>query len=168
MSRGLSKELPHMPEGCRQTAWLLQGPKWGTRLAEQLRPVLTTPAYEDGRRAPGTLALSTDTLAPDLLWDPQFLQTSSSFAAWGQDSRGRPGWHCHTEQGGQEFCFPLSFQYIPMPVLYGVFLYMGVASLNGIQVRLFLPQAGEMESALQVCFRVTKTPRAPFPSSMEE
>lgn len=27
------------------------------------------------------------------------------------------------------------FQYIPMPVLYGVFLYMGVASLSGIQVR---------------------------------
>ncbi|XP_040079796.1 electrogenic sodium bicarbonate cotransporter 4 isoform X1 [Oryx dammah] len=26
-------------------------------------------------------------------------------------------------------------QYIPLPVLYGVFLYMGVASLNGIQVR---------------------------------
>ena len=25
-------------------------------------------------------------------------------------------------------------QYIPMPVLYGVFLYMGVASLSGIQV----------------------------------
>lgn len=27
-------------------------------------------------------------------------------------------------------------QYIPMPVLYGVFLYMGVASLSGIQVDL--------------------------------
>lgn len=67
ISRGLSKELPHMPEGCRQTTWLLQGPKWGTRLGEQLCPALTTPAYEDGRRAPGTLALSTDTLAPDLL-----------------------------------------------------------------------------------------------------
>lgn len=25
-------------------------------------------------------------------------------------------------------------QFIPMPVLYGVFLYMGVASLSGIQV----------------------------------
>lgn len=25
-------------------------------------------------------------------------------------------------------------QFIPMPVLYGVFLYMGVASLNGVQV----------------------------------
>lgn len=25
-------------------------------------------------------------------------------------------------------------QFIPMPVLYGVFLYMGVASLGGIQV----------------------------------
>ncbi|XP_042369962.1 electrogenic sodium bicarbonate cotransporter 1-like, partial [Plectropomus leopardus] len=30
--------------------------------------------------------------------------------------------------------FPLCFtQFIPMPVLYGVFLYMGVASLNGVQ-----------------------------------
>lgn len=28
----------------------------------------------------------------------------------------------------------LLFQFIPMPVLYGVFLYMGVASLNGVQV----------------------------------
>lgn len=27
-----------------------------------------------------------------------------------------------------------SRQFIPMPVLYGVFLYMGVASLNGVQV----------------------------------
>lgn len=27
-----------------------------------------------------------------------------------------------------------STQFIPMPVLYGVFLYMGVASLNGVQV----------------------------------
>ncbi|EGW09963.1 Electrogenic sodium bicarbonate cotransporter 4 [Cricetulus griseus] len=38
-----------------------------------------------------------------------------------------------------------SFQYIPMPVLYGVFLYMGVASLNGIQFwercKLFLMPA---------------------------
>uniref|UniRef100_A0A452J7L4 Anion exchange protein n=1 Tax=Gopherus agassizii TaxID=38772 RepID=A0A452J7L4_9SAUR len=32
--------------------------------------------------------------------------------------------------------FFLCPQYIPMPVLYGVFLYMGVASLNGIQVRI--------------------------------
>lgn len=31
------------------------------------------------------------------------------------------------------FCIP---QFIPMPVLYGVFLYMGVASLNGVQVSL--------------------------------
>lgn len=35
-------------------------------------------------------------------------------------------------------------QYIPMPVLYGVFLYMGVASLNGIQVSTppLLPRSG--------------------------
>jgi len=26
-------------------------------------------------------------------------------------------------------------QFIPMPVLYGVFLYMGVTSLGGVQVR---------------------------------
>lgn len=32
------------------------------------------------------------------------------------------------------FFFLISAQFIPMPVLYGVFLYMGVASLNGIQV----------------------------------
>lgn len=32
-------------------------------------------------------------------------------------------------------CVP---QFIPMPVLYGVFLYMGVASLNGVQVSLTL------------------------------
>lgn len=31
-------------------------------------------------------------------------------------------------------CFVWSLQFIPMPVLYGVFLYMGVASLNGVQV----------------------------------
>lgn len=29
---------------------------------------------------------------------------------------------------------PCALQFIPMPVLYGVFLYMGVASLNGVQV----------------------------------
>uniref|UniRef100_A0A8C6QR55 Anion exchange protein n=1 Tax=Nannospalax galili TaxID=1026970 RepID=A0A8C6QR55_NANGA len=34
-------------------------------------------------------------------------------------------------------------KYIPMPVLYGVFLYMGVASLNGIQVKLYSPQFWE-------------------------
>lgn len=28
-------------------------------------------------------------------------------------------------------------QFIPMPVLYGVFLYMGVSSLKGIQVEMF-------------------------------
>lgn len=32
----------------------------------------------------------------------------------------------------------ISAQYIPMPVLYGVFLYMGVASLHGIQVHVAL------------------------------
>lgn len=31
--------------------------------------------------------------------------------------------------------YDVLMQYIPMPVLYGVFLYMGVASLHGIQVR---------------------------------
>lgn len=30
------------------------------------------------------------------------------------------------------------FQFIPMPVLYGVFLYMGASSLRGIQVKRFL------------------------------
>jgi len=30
------------------------------------------------------------------------------------------------------------FQLIPMPVLYGVFLYMGVTSLPGVQVSLYM------------------------------
>ncbi|OCT86684.1 hypothetical protein XELAEV_18020372mg [Xenopus laevis] len=33
-----------------------------------------------------------------------------------------------------KFHVPSEIKYIPMPVLYGVFLYMGVASLNGIQL----------------------------------
>lgn len=47
---------------------------------------------------------------------------------------------------------PLSFQYIPLPVLYGVFLYMGVASLNGIQVRTLRslgPQFTDEETEVQ-------------------
>lgn len=32
---------------------------------------------------------------------------------------------------------PLFLQFIPMPVLYGVFLYMGASSLKGIQVEMF-------------------------------
>lgn len=32
------------------------------------------------------------------------------------------------------FSLPASMQLIPMPVLYGVFLFMGVSSLDGIQV----------------------------------
>ncbi|KAK5608692.1 Electrogenic sodium bicarbonate cotransporter 4 [Crenichthys baileyi] len=39
-------------------------------------------------------------------------------------------------------CNPLGSEFIPMPVLYGVFLYMGVASLSGIQfwdrIKLYL------------------------------
>lgn len=42
-----------------------------------------------------------------------------------------------------------SLQYIPMPVLYGVFLYMGVASLNGIQVRSS-PGQCDLESEVPV------------------
>uniref|UniRef100_A0A8C7WBT6 Anion exchange protein n=1 Tax=Oncorhynchus mykiss TaxID=8022 RepID=A0A8C7WBT6_ONCMY len=33
----------------------------------------------------------------------------------------------------EECCFLVIISFIPMPVLYGVFLYMGVASLNGVQ-----------------------------------
>lgn len=33
--------------------------------------------------------------------------------------------------------FHFCFQFIPMPVLYGVFLYMGASSLRGIQVKRF-------------------------------
>ena len=32
------------------------------------------------------------------------------------------------------FTFSFTFQFIPMPVLYGVFLYMGVSSLRGMQL----------------------------------
>ncbi|XP_052520923.1 electrogenic sodium bicarbonate cotransporter 4 isoform X7 [Tympanuchus pallidicinctus] len=54
-----------------------------------------------------------------------------------------PGVSCCLPWGkGRVFPCP---QYIPMPVLYGVFLYMGVASLNGIQFwdrcKLFLMPA---------------------------
>lgn len=36
---------------------------------------------------------------------------------------------------GSNHVFPMSAsQFIPMPVLYGVFLYMGASSLKGIQV----------------------------------
>ena len=34
------------------------------------------------------------------------------------------------------YYFLFMFQYVPMPVLYGVFLYMGVTSLGGVQVRI--------------------------------
>ncbi|KAM4803784.1 electrogenic sodium bicarbonate cotransporter 4 isoform 2-T2 [Urocitellus parryii] len=46
--------------------------------------------------------------------------------------------------GTSVFLAPV-LKYIPMPVLYGVFLYMGVASLNGIQVR---PSPPHLKSAL--------------------
>ena len=79
----------------------------------------------------------------------QPLQTPSSFTAVGQPRRASRLCNLgdtHTERGNRQLaagrgsvspklCLALSFQCIPMPVLYGVFLYMGVASLNGIQVR---------------------------------
>lgn len=37
---------------------------------------------------------------------------------------------CHIVAG----CVVWTLQHIPMPVLYGVFLYMGITSLRGIQV----------------------------------
>lgn len=43
----------------------------------------------------------------------------------------------------------LLLQFIPMPVLYGVFLYMGVSSLKGIQVRLCVrPADGGVKAGL--------------------
>lgn len=39
-------------------------------------------------------------------------------------------------------------QFIPMPVLYGVFLYMGVASLNGVQVSPAPPPAPLQKAAI--------------------
>ena len=41
----------------------------------------------------------------------------------------------------------LCLQYIPMPVLYGVFLYMGVASLSGIQVGVAMDTGGPPSAA---------------------
>uniref|UniRef100_A0A672RBV6 Solute carrier family 4 member 5 n=1 Tax=Sinocyclocheilus grahami TaxID=75366 RepID=A0A672RBV6_SINGR len=45
--------------------------------------------------------------------------------------------------GVSVFLAPI-LQYIPMPVLYGVFLYMGVASLHGIQVHVALRSTHEI------------------------
>ena len=74
--------------------------------------------------------------------------------SWRGKSQGRPGGLCDladtvignkaaNSQPGAEAqakaLLHLPFQYIPLPVLYGVFLYMGVASLNGIQVRFSAP-----------------------------
>ena len=35
-----------------------------------------------------------------------------------------------------KICIYLYMQYIPMPVLYGVFFYMGVSALRGMQVHI--------------------------------
>lgn len=45
-------------------------------------------------------------------------------------------YECHFHQTDELFSLCSVMQFIPMPVLYGVFLYMGVASLNGVQVSL--------------------------------
>ena len=37
-------------------------------------------------------------------------------------------------------CLTVLLQFIPMPVLYGVFLYMGVTSLGGVQVKCHVLQ----------------------------
>lgn len=44
----------------------------------------------------------------------------------------------------------LLLQFIPMPVLYGVFLYMGVSSLKGIQVRLCVRASVRPMAALKL------------------
>ncbi len=44
--------------------------------------------------------------------------------------------------------FVWSLQFIPMPVLYGVFLYMGVASLNGVQVSVMLLLAQQNQTLI--------------------
>lgn len=49
-------------------------------------------------------------------------------------------------------------QFIPMPVLYGVFLYMGVASLNGVQVGLL------WQTAILNHHGLSFTTLRPFPS----
>jgi len=43
----------------------------------------------------------------------------------------------HTERLYNLF-YVVCLQYIPMSVLYGVFLFMGVASVKGIQVTIYL------------------------------
>ncbi|MEJ1286571.1 hypothetical protein NN561_017579 [Cricetulus griseus] len=88
-----------------------------------------------------SLKMETETSAPGE--QPQFLGVSSS--------KVQPLWLANVTVNHQiAKCPPqpkplFSFQYIPMPVLYGVFLYMGVASLNGIQFwercKLFLMPA---------------------------
>lgn len=93
------------------------------------------------------------TLAPDQCSEAQFPRTSHSSMARGKlrearlpvtwqalsCRRGQPT-ACPWQKPGPKLRIPVSFQYIPLPVLYGVFLYMGVASLNGIQVRFSPPQ----------------------------
>ncbi|NWR25617.1 S4A5 protein, partial [Emberiza fucata] len=85
-----------------------------------------------------SLKMETETSAPGE--QPQFLGVRSWVLS-------RPGdlQRCPCPWGGAA-AFPGSGcavpcpQYIPMPVLYGVFLYMGVASLNGIQVSALPPR----------------------------
>lgn len=66
---------------------------------------------------------------------------------------------CPRQRLSPKLCSPLSFQYIPMPVLYGVFLYMGVASLNGIQVR---PPHGVSAPSLGPCHQDPKCSLSQF------
>lgn len=47
---------------------------------------------------------------------------------------------------GLSLILTFSLQFIPMPVLYGVFLYMGVSSLGGIQVCNFVAQGCVLDS----------------------
>lgn len=135
-------ELSYFLGGSSATPQDFHGAGRGARPKEQLHAVLTTPAGEGSRAPhPASSPTCTHTLVPVLLSDT--LSSSKYTPPW------LPLWLADTFVQNKETKDPsqaevqskilLSFQYIPMPVLYGVFLYMGVASLNGIQVRLSPP-----------------------------
>lgn len=128
-----------------QTTWLSRarsrGPGWGALhpgLATQLEKAAEEPR---DHLLPHWHSGSTSALRPSgpphpapSAWGKPGRQAASVTWQTLSDRTGQPT-ACPRQRLSPKLCSPLSFQYIPMPVLYGVFLYMGVASLNGIQVR---------------------------------
>lgn len=134
-----------------QTMWLWQGLKWGPA-GRAAAHRANYPQLEKVAGEPQGPSLS-----PLTLWLQICSQIPSSSKHLAPlppgESQGRPDCLCDLAdtviQNRQvevqsKALLPSLFQYIPMPVLYGVFLYMGVASLNGIQVRLSPPQTDWM------------------------